>query len=365
MAERVQKKRFRRVRTPTILQMEATECGAASLAMILAYFGRRVPLDELRVECRVSRDGSNALYIKKAAEKYGVPGKGYQMTTEQLRGLRPPFIVFWELNHFLVVEGLSRDRVYLNDPASGRRSVSLEEFSESYAGIVFRFEPAPTFQKGGLKPSTWRAISRRIGAAYAAVVFAVMTGVALMVAELVTATFSPLFVDQILVAQRWQWIRPLLLVMGLTLLFRFLIGFMQLAGLVRLKKSLAATHSARFVWHVLRLPTQFYQQRYAGDIASRVDGNSAVADRVSGPLATTVVGLLMVVVYGAVMFAFDPVLAAVGVVLGAAQHGRHRGGAAGPGRREHQSLSLQWFACRIDDARYPDHRDAQGGGVGT
>src|SRR5271155_5099413 len=144
MAERVQKERFRRVRTPTVLQMEATECGAASLAMILAYFGLRVPLEELRVECRVSRDGSNALYIKKAAQKYGVPGKGYQMTTEQLRGLRPPFIVFWELNHFLVVEGLARDRVYLNDPASGRRSVSLDEFTESYAGIVFRFEPAPT-----------------------------------------------------------------------------------------------------------------------------------------------------------------------------------------------------------------------------
>ena len=317
MAETVQQNRFRRVRTPTVLQMEATECGAASLAMILAYYGLRVPLEELRVECRVSRDGSNALYIKKAAQKYGAPGKGYQMTTEQLRGLQPPFLVFWELNHFLVVEGFSRNRVYLNDPASGRRSVSIEEFTESFAGIVFRFEPGPTFQKGGLKPSTARAIARRIGGAYAAVVFAVMAGVALMAAELVTATFSPLFVDQIMVGERWPWIRPLLLVMGLTLLFRLLIGSVQLAGLLRLKKSLAATHSARFVWHVLRLPTAFYQQRYAGDIASRVDGNSSVADLVSGPLATTLVGLLMVVVYGAVMFAFDPLLAAVGVVLGA------------------------------------------------
>ena len=297
--------------------MEATECGAASLGIILAYYGRHVPLDELRVECRVSRDGSNALYVKKTAEKYGLSGKGYQMAAQQLRGLRPPFMVFWELNHFLVVEGMGRDRVYLSDPASGRRSVSVDEFTESYAGIVFRFEPAPGFKRGGPKPSTWRAIARRMGGAYTAVAFAVMTGLALMAAELVTATFNPLFVDQILVAQRRHWIRPLLLAMGLTLVFRLLIGFMQLAGLRRLMRSLASTHSARFVWHVLRLPTAFYQQRYAGDIASRVDSSSAVATLVSGPLATTLVGLLMVVIYGAVMLAFDPVLAATGVALGA------------------------------------------------
>ena len=228
MADRAGQKRFRRVRTPSVLQMESTECGAASLAIILAHYGRHVPLDELRVECRVSRDGSNALYVKKTAEKYGLSGKGYQMTTEQLRGLQPPFMVFWELNHFLVVEGLGRDRVYLNDPASGRRSVSLDEFTESYAGIVFRFEPAPGFRAGGPKPSTLRAIGRRMAGAYTAVLFAVMTGMALMAAELVATTFNPLFVDQILVAERRHWIRPLLLAMGLTLSFRLLIGFFQL-----------------------------------------------------------------------------------------------------------------------------------------
>ena len=167
-----------------------------SLGIILAYYGRHVPLEELRVECRVSRDGSNALYVKKTAEKYGLSGKGYQMTADELRGLRPPFLVFWELNHFLVVEGIGRDRVYLNDPASGRRSVSLEEFTESYAGIVFRFEPAPGFGRGGQSRAPG-AIARRMAGAYTAVAFAVMAGLALMAAELVAATFNPLFVDQI------------------------------------------------------------------------------------------------------------------------------------------------------------------------
>ena len=169
MADRIRSRRFRRVRTLSVLQMEATECGAASLAIILAYYGRHVPLEELRVECRVSRDGSNALYVKKTAQKYGLSGKGYQMNAEQLRGLRPPFVVFWEMNHFLVVEGTGRDRVYLSDPASGRRSVSFDEFTESYAGIVFRFEPAPGFKKGGPRPSTWRAIARRMSGAGTAV----------------------------------------------------------------------------------------------------------------------------------------------------------------------------------------------------
>jgi NHLM bacteriocin system ABC transporter peptidase/ATP-binding protein/NHLM bacteriocin system ABC transporter ATP-binding protein len=316
MADRVPKRLLRRVRTPSVLQMEATECGAASLGILLAYYGRYVPLEELRVECRVSRDGSNALYVKKTAEKHGLSGKGYRTTAEELRLLRPPLMVFWEMNHFLIVEGFRGDRVYLNDPASGRRRVSFEEFEASYAGIAFRYQPSADFRKGGSRPSTWRAIARRMSGSYTAVAFAVLAGVALMVAELVTITFSPMFVDQILVAERHDWIRPLLAAMGLTLAFRLAMGSIQLEGLRRLQRTLASSHSARFVWHVLRLPIAFYQQRYAGDIAGRVDGNSAVADLISGPLATTIVGLLMIVFYGGVMLAFDPVLAAVGMCVG-------------------------------------------------
>ena len=316
MAARVPKRLLRPVRTPTVLQMEATECGAASLGILLAYYGRYVPLEELRIECRVSRDGSNALYVKKTAQKYGLSGKGYQTTAEEVGLLRPPLMAFWEMNHFLIVEGFARNRVYLNDPGSGRRSVSFEEFKESYAGIVFRYEPTAEFRKGGSRPSTWQAITRRMAGAYTAVVFAVLAGVALMVAELVTITFSPMFVDQILVAQRHDWIRPLLVVMGLTLAFRLVMGSIQLEGLRRLQRTLASSHSARFVWHVLRLPIAFYQQRYAGDIAGRVDGNSAVADLISGPLATTIVGLLMIIFYGGVMLVFDPVLAVVGMSVG-------------------------------------------------
>lgn len=296
--------------------MEATECGAASLGIILAYHGRYVPLPELRVECRVSRDGSNALYVKKTAERFGLVGKGYQMTVDELRSVEPPFMVFWGLNHFLVVEGFGRDRVYLNDPATGRRTVSEPAFRESYTGIVFQFEPGPEFRLGGEKPNIWRGIARRIRGARAAVAFVVLGGVALMIAELAGATFGLVFVDQLLIEARRHWIRPLLLAMAICAMFRLLVMMIQRGMLRRLKLSLAMTHSAKFLWHVLRLPIAFYQQRFAGDISARVDGNSEVADMVSGDLATTAVGLLMIAFYAALMVAFDPLLALVGVAIG-------------------------------------------------
>jgi NHLM bacteriocin system ABC transporter peptidase/ATP-binding protein len=296
--------------------MESTECGAASLGIILAYYGRFVALPELRIECRVSRDGSNALYVKKTAERYGLVGKGYQMSVDELRTLKPPFMVFWGMNHFLVVEGFGAGRVYLNDPASGRRAVSDQAFRAAYTGIVFQFEPGPQFKKGGERPSAWRGIVRRLSGARAAVGFVVLAGVAFMLAELVSSTFGLVFVDQLLIESRRHWIRPLLLAMALCALFRAGAMITQRGMLRRLKLRLAMVHSAKFLWHVLRLPVAFYQQRFAGDLSARVDGNSEVADMVAGDLATTAVGLLMIVFYASLMFAFDPWLAFVGVVIG-------------------------------------------------
>ena len=310
------KSRSGRVTTPTVLQMEATECGAAALAIVLAYYGRYVPLEELRVECRVSRDGSNALYVKKTAEKYGLTGRGYQFTIDELRDLEPPFVVFWELNHFLVVECFARGRVYLSDPASGRRSIDEAAFRASYTGIVFKFEPGPGFRKGGVKPNTWKAVLRRIRGARRAAAYVVLAGLAVAACELAAATYNLVFVDQLLIEQRRHWVRPLILVMGLTAVLRLAAGLIQQAALRRLKLGLAMVHSAKFLWHVLRLPVSFYQQRYAGDVSGRVDGNSLAAELISGQLATTAVGLIMVVFHAALVFAFDPTLAVVGAVFG-------------------------------------------------
>ena len=308
--------RIGKVRTPTVLQMEATECGAAALGIILAHHGRYVPIEDLRAECRVSRDGTNGLSIKKAAEKFGLITNVFAKSVDDLRKLQPPLLVHWELNHFLVVEGFAKGRVYLSDPATGRRSVDEATFHASYTGIVFCFKPGPKFERGGARPSIWKGIAKRIGGARGTLLYVVVAGLALMVCELVAATYNLVFVDQILIEERLAWIRPLLLAMGVTAAFRVLSGLLQLNALRRLKLSLAVVHSSKFLWHVLRLPFTFYQQRYVGDVSSRVEGNSVVASLISGQLATTLVSLLMGLFYAAVMFQFDPMLAAVGLGIG-------------------------------------------------
>ena len=307
----------RRARTPTVIQMEAVECGAAALAMVLGYFGKFVPLEEMRVACGVSRDGSKALNIVKAARGFGLLSKGYKKEPADLRSLPIPMIAFWNFNHFIVVEGFTSERVYLNDPAYGPRVVSANEFDESFTGVVLVFEKGPDFVPGGEKPSIVRALKSRLPGSRLALAYAVMATLALVLPGMVIPVFQKIFVDDILIQGSGTWLRPLMLAMIVTAVVRGLLTFLQQRGLLRMEMKLALGASSRFLWHVLRLPMEFFAQRFGGDIVSRVEINDTVAVLLSGELATNLVNIIMVGFFAALMFRYDVGLTmlAIGVAL--------------------------------------------------
>jgi len=302
-----------RVRTPTVIQMEAVECGAAALAMVLGSFGRFVPLEELRVACGVSRDGSKALNVVKAARTFGLLSKGYKKEPAQLRDLPLPLIAFWNFNHFVVVEGFQRGKVYLNDPAHGPRVVSDREFDESFTGVVLVFEKGPDFQPGGEPASVVRALRRRLPGVRLALGYAVLATLALVLPGMVLPVFSRVFVDTILVQGSALWVNPVLIGMALTALVSGVLTFLQQRGLLAMELKLATVGSSRFFWHVLRLPMEFFSQRFGGDIVSRIEINNTVATLLSGELATNLVSLLLVGVFAALMFQYDVVLTLLGI----------------------------------------------------
>jgi NHLM bacteriocin system ABC transporter peptidase/ATP-binding protein len=302
-----------RHRTPTVLQMEAVECGAAALGIILAYHGRIVALEELRLACGVSRDGSKASNVIKAAVGFGLIAKGFSKEPEELPSVRLPCIVFWNFNHFLVVEGFGKNVVYLNDPAAGPREVSYEEFDQSFTGVVLTLEPGPQFTKGGHKRSLIRALRSRLAGSEMSLAYVTLAGLGLVVPGLVIPTFLRVFVDQVLIRGRNQWVGPLLIGMALTALFRAALGWLQRFYLMRLQAKMAISTSSRFFWHVLRLPIEFFTQRYGGEIGSRVQINDGVAHLLSGQLAGNFIDLLMAVFFLVLMFQYDVFLTIVGV----------------------------------------------------
>lgn len=296
-----------------MLQMEATECGAASLGIVLAYYDRYAPLEKLRELCGVSRDGSKASNVLKAARKYRCDARGFRMEPSALRDADGPMIVHWNFNHFLVVEGFRGDKVFLNDPAVGRRTVTFEEFDEAFTGVVLQVRPGAEFRTGGPKPNAIAGIKARIKGGEAAVLFLVLASLALVIPGLVVPTLSRVFVDDILIQGKSDWLRPLLIGMALTALARGVLTWMKERYLLLFFTKLSVVSSAKFLWHVLRLPVPFFMARYAGDIGDRVKLNERVANLLSGQLAETGLDLVMIVFYGALLMSYDVGLTFVGI----------------------------------------------------
>ena len=305
----------RRVRTPTVLQMEAVECGAAALGIVLRYFGRYVALEELRIACGVSRDGSKASSVVRAARGYGLEANGMRLDIDMLHRHAFPMILFWNFNHFLVLEGLDGQRAWLNDPASGPRVAGMDEFNRSYTGVALLFEPGPAFQPGGKPRAIVAVLGSRLRNVRGALGFVLAASLAMVMPGLAIPVFSQVFVDNYLIGGLGGWVKPLLLGMALTAVLRAGLTWLQQLYLLRLETRLALASSAHFFWHVLRLPVEFFNQRHAAGIAQRVSANDHIAHLVSGELATNVVAMVTLIFYAAIMFSYDVPLTMAGIGL--------------------------------------------------
>lgn len=301
-------------KVPVVMQMEALECGAASLTMILAYYGKWVPLEQVRADCGVSRDGSNAKNVLKAARSYGLVAKGYRYEPEDLKkNGKFPCIIHWNFNHFLVLNGFKGNKAYLNDPAKGNYAVSMETFDESFTGICLMFEPGEDFQPGGKPKSMLAFAKKRLIGAGAAVAFVILTTVITSLIGIIQPAFSRIFLDRLLTAENPDWLYPFLGALVLMAVVQLIMAWIQAVWSMRINGKMSVTGSASFMWKVLRMPMEFFSQRMAGDIQQREGSNASIAGNLVNTFAPLALNTIMMVFYLVVMLRYSWILTLVGI----------------------------------------------------
>lgn len=301
-------------KVPMVMQMEALECGAASLTMILAYYDKWIPLEQVRADCGVSRDGSNAKNVLKAARSYGLIAKGYRYEPEDLKkNGKFPCIIHWNFNHFLVLCGFRGNKAVLNDPAKGTYSVSMETFDKSFTGICLMFEPDENFEPGGKPKSVIDFAKKRLKGAGAAVAFVVATTVISSLIGIINPAFSRIFLDRLLTGQNPEWFLPFIVSLSVLSAVQIVVALIQALWSSRIDGRMTVTGSASFLWKVLRMPMEFFSQRMAGDIQQRQGANASIAGSLVNTFAPLVLDAFMMVFYLVVMIRYSWILTLIGI----------------------------------------------------
>lgn len=301
-------------KTPVIMQMEAAECGAASLSMILAYYGKWVPLEQARLDCGVSRDGSNAKNIYRAAMQYGLGAKAYRFEPDDLRQKASyPCILHWGFNHFVVLNGFHRNGAIINDPARGLVTVSMEELDENFTGVCLMFEPKEGFEPGGSKKSVLQFAKQRLEGTAAAFLFVMAVTVATALIGVLQPVFSRIFIDRLLGDGGGAWLSFFLFGITSLAVIEFILAWMRAVNLLKIQGKFAVVANSEFMWHVLKLPMEFFSQRLAGDIAMRQKANQNIASSLVQTFAPLVMNGVMMVFYLVVMVRYSLPLTCIGM----------------------------------------------------
>lgn len=302
-------------KVPVVMQMEALECGAASLAMILAYYDKWIPLEQVRSDCGVSRDGSNAANVLRAARSYGMIAKGYRYEPEELKKYgKFPCIVHWNFNHFVVLNGFKKDKAVLNDPAKGNYTVSMRVFDESFTGICLMFEPGDNFEPSG-KPKSMMSFAReRMKGSAVAVAFVILTSIISNLIGIINPAFSRIFLDRLLTGVNPEWFMPFIMALALIGIIQLVVSWISAVYSLKINGKMDAVGNTTFMWKVLRMPMEFFSQRMAGDICQRQSSNSNIAKTLVSTFAPLLLNTIMMIFYLVVMLRYSLVLTLIGLI---------------------------------------------------
>lgn len=301
-------------KVPVIMQMEALECGAASLCMVLAYHGKWIPLEKIRADCGVSRDGSSAKSILKVARTYGLDAKGYRMERAALGDITLPAIIHWGFNHFVVLNGFKKNKAILNDPARGLTEVSMSEFEKNFTGIVLCFEKSDGFVAEGKPKSVLAFAKKRLKGTAIAFILVILFGIIIAGINMLIPLFSRIFMDNILSSKNAGWLKPLIIGMFITLIFQFALKAIQKIYWLKLQGKLAIEANASFLWHVLHLPVEFFSQRYTGDIVYRQSLNENIAFVLIHKLSPILINIVLLVLYFLIMLQYNLILSVIALI---------------------------------------------------
>ncbi|MBR6186789.1 MAG: NHLP family bacteriocin export ABC transporter peptidase/permease/ATPase subunit [Clostridia bacterium] len=301
-------------KVPVIMQMEALECGAASLAMVLAYYQKWIPLEQVRLDCGVSRDGSNMKNVYLAAQHYALEVHGYRMEVETLKkDVAFPCIIHWNFNHFVVLDGFKANKAVINDPARGVVQIPMEQFDEAFTGLVLTFRPGEGFSPSGKRKSTLAFARKRLKGASPAVAFIVLTSMISYLFGVINPVMSRIFFDRLLTGQAPDWLYPFITAMILLSAFQLIVQWAQAVYSLKINGKMAIEGNASFLWKVLRLPMEFFSQRMTGDILQRQGTNATIAGTLVNTVAPLALNTVMMVFYLVVMLRYSAVMTLIGI----------------------------------------------------
>ena len=302
-------------KVPVVMQLEALECGAACLTMILAYYGKWIPLEQVRTDCGVSRDGSNARNILLAARSYGLEADAYKAEPEDLKKSGTfPCIVHWEFNHFVVLDGFHNGKVYLNDPGRGKITITEEAFDRSFTGVFILFEPGENFEPSGQKKSTLEFARKRLTGARGAMIYVLLISVIAALFGLINPAISQVFVDRLLSGRNPGWVMPFLILMSVLAGIQLTVSWIRAIYSLRIQAKMAVIGSMTYMWKLMRLPMEFFSQRMVGDLLMRQVTNATIAGTLVNTFAPLLLNTIMMVVYLTVMIRQSLILTLVGII---------------------------------------------------